>query len=136
MIITGSALQCYECNSHNDSRCADALPPESLKRECPKSTNTHDYILCRKITQIIEFEVNGCKSDCSLYLNVEYYSLFHWQYRQIAVWSEAAAGTTLATRTNVTIGRDSVDDRKCAPASQTSVTAPLRPCPQRSFLLH
>ncbi|GLV34675.1 uncharacterized protein CBL_09155 [Carabus blaptoides fortunei] len=65
LIFTGksSALQCYECNSHNDSRCADLMPPDSLKTECSKMIDGHATKLCRKITQIIEFEVNGLPPD-------------------------------------------------------------------------
>uniref|UniRef100_A0A336MDL6 CSON014534 protein n=1 Tax=Culicoides sonorensis TaxID=179676 RepID=A0A336MDL6_CULSO len=28
------AIRCYECNSHNDSRCAEAIPPEALSIDC------------------------------------------------------------------------------------------------------
>lgn len=65
LIFTGksSALQCFECNSHNDSRCADTMPPDSLKTECSKTIDGHETKLCRKVTQIIEFEVNGLPPD-------------------------------------------------------------------------
>jgi hypothetical protein len=61
-IRQGNALACYECNSHNVSACANSTPPETLKKTCP-TTGPHTYTLCRKIKQIIEFEVNGLPPD-------------------------------------------------------------------------
>ncbi|XP_024083767.1 uncharacterized protein LOC106665008 [Cimex lectularius] len=80
---TGSALKCFECNSFNDSRCALEVPPEALSKECSTHQNSmHKYILCRKIVQTIEYEVNGlppdsrvirsCGWDDSSYLNACY----------------------------------------------------------------
>ena len=55
------SLQCYECNSHIDSRCADKNPPDALKKDCSEHVEGAKYTMCRKITQVIEFSVNGCK---------------------------------------------------------------------------
>lgn len=54
-------MQCYLCNSHNDSRCADENPPDALKKDCSDLKNGSKYTMCRKITQVIEFSVNGRK---------------------------------------------------------------------------
>lgn len=64
-IAQTTALECYECNSYNDSRCADDVPPDAMKTDCNKKQNKdrNPYILCRKIKQIIEFEVNGLPPD-------------------------------------------------------------------------
>ncbi|CAB0015991.1 unnamed protein product [Nesidiocoris tenuis] len=60
----GSALKCYECNSHNDSRCAQEEPPQLLGKDCSTHQNAaHKYTLCRKIVQTIEYEVNGLQPD-------------------------------------------------------------------------
>ncbi|KAG7205526.1 hypothetical protein KM043_007504 [Ampulex compressa] len=58
-----SALQCYLCNSHNDSRCAADVPPDALKKDCSELKNGMQYTMCRKITQVIEFSVNGLPAD-------------------------------------------------------------------------
>lgn len=40
--------------------------PEDLASPCPeKNADDKPYILCRKIKQMIDFEVNGCK-NCHL----------------------------------------------------------------------
>lgn len=57
----GYGLTCYECNSKNDSRCALDIPPDSLKKDCSEHIEGSKYTMCRKITQSIDFEVNGCK---------------------------------------------------------------------------
>ncbi|XP_063243333.1 uncharacterized protein LOC134542759 isoform X2 [Bacillus rossius redtenbacheri] len=54
---------CYECNSHNDSRCADEMLPETLKRDCSDHSKGVQYTMCRKIVQNIDFEVNGNQPD-------------------------------------------------------------------------
>lgn len=59
--MTGEAIKCYECNSHNDSRCAMDIPPEALQKDCAEHTEGSKYTMCRKITQSIDFEVNGRK---------------------------------------------------------------------------
>ncbi|XP_053978157.1 uncharacterized protein LOC128895574 [Hylaeus anthracinus] len=56
-------MQCYICNSHNDSRCADKDPPDALKRDCSDLKDGAKYTMCRKITQVIEFSVNGLPPD-------------------------------------------------------------------------
>ncbi|XP_012267386.2 uncharacterized protein LOC105692640 [Athalia rosae] len=57
------ALLCFECNSHNDSRCAEPLPPDVLKKDCAEHVEGSKYTMCRKITQVIEFSVNGLPAD-------------------------------------------------------------------------
>ncbi|XP_076662103.1 uncharacterized protein LOC143365637 [Halictus rubicundus] len=57
------AMQCYLCNSHNDSRCSDEHPPDALKRDCSDLKDGAKYTMCRKITQVIEFSVNGLPAD-------------------------------------------------------------------------
>lgn len=59
----GSAIRCFECNSHNDTRCADAIPPETLSKECGEHKHGNKFLFCRKITQIIEFAVNNLPPD-------------------------------------------------------------------------
>lgn len=58
-----SAMRCYHCNSHNDSRCADDNPPDALKIDCSDLKDGAKYTMCRKITQVIEFSVNGLPAD-------------------------------------------------------------------------
>lgn len=60
-LLTGSAIRCYECNSHNDTRCAQDKPVKELLVECSDHKNGISHTLCRKITQVIEFSVNSCK---------------------------------------------------------------------------
>lgn len=54
-----TAVRCYDCNSHNDSRCAEDEPPEELKVDCSSKRDGAKYTMCRKIVQTIEFSVNG-----------------------------------------------------------------------------
>uniref|UniRef100_T1HC87 Protein sleepless n=1 Tax=Rhodnius prolixus TaxID=13249 RepID=T1HC87_RHOPR len=61
IIQPGLTIKCYECNSHNDSRCALETPPETMKKDCSLHTEGSKYKICRKIVQTIEYEVNGCK---------------------------------------------------------------------------
>lgn len=58
-VHTGSAISCYNCNSHNDSRCKQDKLPDDLKTECVPDSRQESYTLCRKIVQHIDFEVNG-----------------------------------------------------------------------------
>ncbi|XP_063386652.1 uncharacterized protein LOC134672628 isoform X2 [Cydia fagiglandana] len=58
LLHQGSAIVCYQCNSHNDSRCLMDKLPDSLRKEC-SSKDT----MCRKISQIVEFEMNGMPPD-------------------------------------------------------------------------
>ncbi|KDR18175.1 hypothetical protein L798_06925, partial [Zootermopsis nevadensis] len=55
----GLAIKCYECNSHNDSRCNLEPVPENLKKDCSEHVGGVKYTMCRKIVQNIDFEVNG-----------------------------------------------------------------------------
>ncbi|CAH2044217.1 unnamed protein product, partial [Iphiclides podalirius] len=59
LLHQGLAIVCYQCNSHNDSRCLLEKLPDSLRLPCsgPKDT------MCRKITQVVEFEMNGMPPD-------------------------------------------------------------------------
>lgn len=57
------AMQCYQCNSRNNSQCADLMPPDSLKVDCSALKDGPKYTMCRKITQVIEFSVNGLPPD-------------------------------------------------------------------------
>ncbi|CAO1320247.1 unnamed protein product [Diamesa serratosioi] len=59
----GEAIKCFECNSHNDSRCAEAIPPKELEVDCGNHKKGPEYSFCRKITQIIEFSVNNLPPD-------------------------------------------------------------------------
>lgn len=61
LVSLGESIECYECNSHNDSRCAEKIPPDSLKVNCTEKRDGSKFILCRKTIQIIEFSVNNCK---------------------------------------------------------------------------
>ncbi|KMQ91358.1 hypothetical protein RF55_8793 [Lasius niger] len=51
------------CNSRNNSQCADLVPPETMKIDCSELRDGAKYTMCRKITQIIEFSVNGLPPD-------------------------------------------------------------------------
>jgi hypothetical protein len=60
MVHGGEAVKCFECNSHNDTRCADKEPPKDLLVECRgKKQGSIESTFCRKIKQIIEFSVNN-----------------------------------------------------------------------------
>lgn len=63
-VFPGSAIKCFECNSHKDKDCALDIPPDSLLKDCsteypsrPNGASTY----CRKIKQNIDIEVNNCK---------------------------------------------------------------------------
>lgn len=53
-------LRCYECNSHDDEDCLKADPGAKYIKKCNQDGGSK-FTLCRKIYQIIEFSVNGCK---------------------------------------------------------------------------
>nr|CAD7602927.1 unnamed protein product [Timema genevievae] len=53
------AIKCFECNSHNDSRCSLDVLPVELKKDCSEHKEGTKYTMCRKIVQHIDFEVNG-----------------------------------------------------------------------------
>ncbi|XP_011496544.1 PREDICTED: uncharacterized protein LOC105361135 [Ceratosolen solmsi marchali] len=57
------ALRCYDCNSVTDSRCFDDKPPDALKKDCSELRDGSKYTMCRKITQVIEFSVNGLPAN-------------------------------------------------------------------------
>jgi len=58
-----NAMQCYQCNSRNNSQCADLVPPDTMKKDCSELKDGAKYTMCRKITQVIEFSVNGLPPD-------------------------------------------------------------------------
>lgn len=58
-----NAIECYICNSNDDSRCAEENPPEALKKDCSDLKDGAKYTMCRKITQVIEFSVNGLPAN-------------------------------------------------------------------------
>jgi len=74
-LISGNALNCYECNSHKDGRgCIDKEMLKNFSVPCNAKPDENKYVACRKITQTIDFEVNGCKyvlSDRLICCNVE-----------------------------------------------------------------
>lgn len=53
------AIQCYQCNSKNNSQCSELIPPDAMKIDCSDLRDGAKYTMCRKITQVIEFSVNG-----------------------------------------------------------------------------
>lgn len=61
-VQNGVSLRCYECNSHNDTRCSMEELPDELIKDCPHREDK-PFILCRKIKQVIDFEVNGLPPD-------------------------------------------------------------------------
>ncbi|XP_015591732.1 uncharacterized protein LOC107266095 [Cephus cinctus] len=58
-----NALHCYECNSHNNSQCAENILPDALKKDCVEHVEGAKYTMCRKIVQVIEFSVNGLPAN-------------------------------------------------------------------------
>lgn len=63
LIPSASSIMCYECNSKLDKNCSLKTPPDYLKRDCSRNPEGINYKVCRKITQTIDFEVNGLKPD-------------------------------------------------------------------------
>lgn len=60
-IQKSTALSCYDCNSVSDKRCLgdeNNKLTEDMKRPCPERKGK-PYSMCRKIKQVIDFEVNG-----------------------------------------------------------------------------
>ncbi|XP_072399701.1 UPAR/Ly6 domain-containing protein crok [Diabrotica undecimpunctata] len=60
-----SAISCYDCNSVNDKRCLgdeNNKLTDDMKKPCPERKGK-PYSLCRKIKQVIDFEVNGLQPD-------------------------------------------------------------------------
>lgn len=68
----GNSISCYKCNSHNDSSCMEN-PPDKFKVDCPGS----NYILCRKIKQVIDFDVNGLKAETRIIRSCGSYNKSH-----------------------------------------------------------
>nr|CAD7445505.1 unnamed protein product [Timema bartmani] len=63
---SGGAIKCFECNSHNDSRCSLDVLPVELKKDCSEHKEGTKYTMCRKIVQHIDFEVNGKRMRCQM----------------------------------------------------------------------
>lgn len=59
----GISIRCFECNSNQDPKCADDIPPAYLSVDCTTMSAQKGvkHTLCRKIKQDIEFDINSCK---------------------------------------------------------------------------
>lgn len=63
----GSAIKCFECNSHYNQGCELDNVPSNFSVDCSLKQDRDDrnkpiqYTLCRKVLQVIEFSVNQCK---------------------------------------------------------------------------
>lgn len=63
----GSAIKCFECNSHFNEGCDKDIVPSEYSVDCSLKNDRDDrnkpiqYTFCRKILQVIEFSVNQCK---------------------------------------------------------------------------
>lgn len=63
----GSAIKCFECNSHYNQGCELDNVPSNFSVDCSLKQDRDDrnkpiqYTICRKVMQIIEFSVNQCK---------------------------------------------------------------------------
>lgn len=69
IFFSAFAISCYECNSAQDKRCigdANNQLSDDLKRPCPDKKDGKPYLLCRKIKQVIDFEVNGRKCNIKI----------------------------------------------------------------------
>jgi len=63
LVNEGAAIRCYECNSFNDTRCNDDVPPQEFSVACSSTRDGRESTTCRKIMQQIEFSVNGLQPD-------------------------------------------------------------------------
>ncbi|XP_055309626.1 uncharacterized protein LOC129573267 isoform X1 [Sitodiplosis mosellana] len=60
----GSAIKCFECNSHYNQGCELDLVPSNFSVDCSLKQDRDDrnkpiqYTICRKVLQVIEFSVN------------------------------------------------------------------------------
>ncbi|CAG9860249.1 unnamed protein product [Phyllotreta striolata] len=64
-IYKSGAISCYDCNSVSDKRCLgdeNNKLTDDMKKHCPERKGK-PYSLCRKIKQVIDFEVNGLQPD-------------------------------------------------------------------------
>jgi len=55
VIELSSAIECYDCNSFNNTACGDPFDPDKVKTTCTKylsrggnSTSAHDAVWCMK----------------------------------------------------------------------------------------
>ncbi|XP_073992839.1 UPAR/Ly6 domain-containing protein crok-like [Rhodnius prolixus] len=109
IIQPGLTIKCYECNSHNDSRCALETPPETMKKDCSLHTEGSKYKICRKIVQTIEYEVNGlqpdsrvirsCGWDTSSYVNSCYQRSGFGGRQEVCTCSTEYCNTASASKT-------------------------------------
>ncbi|KAJ3645560.1 hypothetical protein Zmor_023205 [Zophobas morio] len=69
---SSNAIKCFECNSVNDKRCSDddiEKYKTDLETDCDSKSSPlgaesgTKYKLCRKIKQVIDFEVNGLQPE-------------------------------------------------------------------------
>ena len=70
-------MRCYECNSHNDLRCAEKEPPKELEKDCEEISAGNKYTFCRKITQVIEFSVNS--REYKIHINKPFILIYFFQ---------------------------------------------------------
>lgn len=63
LLILGNALKCYECNSYNQKECWVPKPNSTNISivDCEEKKKDSKFVACRKVLQIIDFEVNGRK---------------------------------------------------------------------------
>lgn len=67
LLNTGSAIKCFECNSHYNQGCELDNVPSNFSVDCSLKNDRDDrnkpiqYTICRKVLQVIEFSVNQCK---------------------------------------------------------------------------
>ncbi|GJQ72067.1 hypothetical protein Trydic_g3165 [Trypoxylus dichotomus] len=59
VVEEGQSMSCFNCNSYLQQDCSLEIVPEKYKIECPDSS----YNICRKIKQVIDFEVNGLQPN-------------------------------------------------------------------------
>ncbi|GBP08948.1 hypothetical protein EVAR_78317_1 [Eumeta japonica] len=58
-VFVANELHPARCNSVKTKECANAIPPESLRQNCSQHESGVRYILCRKITQHVDYGING-----------------------------------------------------------------------------
>lgn len=130
----GEAVKCFECNSHNDTRCAEKDPPKDLLVDCKgKKQGSIESTFCRKIKQIIEFSVNNCKSDRDLSPTLWLITSCAFQCPQRPDISARADTKKANTRTRAISALVSEVVRRSAPATRTNATVPPQLKPHSVF---